>query len=183
MSLAVQVSGDALPWLKRLDAAQNSPRLRKVMAAEAAKTVRQNFAKLDQERHGGGSHHYYGQAARSTTWDVRGNDMFVIVDHVGIRQRYFGGTIRAKAGHALTIPVQGSDAEGRRASEFNDIFVVSREGGKTGFLARLDAAGQLEPLYWLRKSVTQKADPTVLPKEDHLNTRMGEALERELDRI
>ena len=181
--MTVQVSGDALPWLKRLDAAQNSPRLRKVMAAEAAKTVRENFKKLDQQRHGGGRHHYYGQAARSTTWAVRGSDMFVIVDHVGIAQRYFGGTIRAKPGKALTIPVRGSDAEGRRASDFHDLFVATSKNGKTGFLARLDAAGQMEPLYWLRKSVTQKADPSVLPEEDELNSRMGDALSRELDRL
>lgn len=183
MSGTVRVTGDALPWAKKTQAAMDSPRLRKVMAAEGAKTVRENFRQLDQQRHRGGRHHYYGQAARATTWHTTANDGFIVVDHVGIAQRYFGGTIRAKNGGALTIPVKDSPGEGRRASEFNDLFAVYNDGGMRGFLARLDASGNIEPLYWLRKSVTQKADSSVLPTDDELMDSMGDALTRELDRI
>ena len=48
MSVSVQVTGDALPWVRRMRAAMNSPRIRKVMAAEGAKTVRENFRKVFQ---------------------------------------------------------------------------------------------------------------------------------------
>lgn len=183
MSITVQITGDALPWAKRLEAAERSPRLRKVGAAAAAKTVRQHFVKLDRERHRGGRHHYYGQAARSTSWAVRNDEMLVVIDHVGIAQRYFGGTIRAKNAGALTIPVEGSEAEGRRASEFSDLFAVMRDNGRRGFLARTDAAGKLIPLYWLRKEVHQDPDPDVLPQESELLGSAVKAMEDVLDRI
>ncbi|MDH3982357.1 MAG: hypothetical protein OES84_05580 [Kiritimatiellaceae bacterium] len=183
MSTSIKVSGDALPWAMRMQAAMDSPRLLKAMASEGAKTVRGNFRDLARMRHGGGPHNYYAAAARATSWVVRGNrDAFIIVDHVGINQRFHGGTIRARRG-ALTIPVKGSAAEGKRASEFDDIFSVNRDTENKGFLARLDAAGELEPLFWLRKSVYQYPDPSVLPSDQELMDSMGKALEREIDRI
>lgn len=151
------------------------------MAAAGAKTVRQNFRDLDRMRHRGGSHHYYAGAARATTHEVRGFAAFIVVDHVGIRQRIEGGLIEAKPGSALTIPVKDSDAEGRRASEFDDLFAVNR-GENRGFLARLDPAGEIEPLFWLRDSVYQYPDPSVLPTEGELMDSMTEALDREIRR-
>lgn len=183
MTIALQIDDQVTPWVKRMQAAEKSPRLRKVGAHAGAKTVRQHFARLDRERHGSGPHHYYAQAARSTTGVVRGDDMLVVVDHVGIEQRFFGGTIRARRAKALTIPVKGSEAEGRRASEFDGLFAVMRDGGMRGFLARVGAGGKLEPLFWLRKSVTQKADPSVLPTEDKLLGDVITAMEHDLDRL
>ncbi len=184
MSTSIKITGDALPWAQRMQAAQHSHRMLKVMSAAGAKTVRRNFAALDRERHRGGSHHYYAGAARATTWAVTGHDAFIVTDHYGIALRYYGGTIRAKNAGALTIPVKGSVAEGRRASEFSDLFVAGKASGDyRGFLARLDASGNLEPLFWLRKSVTQKADPSVLPTETDLMADMTTAFNHELDKI
>lgn len=182
MSTAVQVSGDALPWLNRVQAHMDSPRYLKVMAAAGAKTVRENFRDLARMRHRGGPHNYYAGAARATTHEVRGFAAFIVVDHVGIRQRIEGGLIEAKPGSALTIPVKDSEAEGRRASEFDDLFAVNRDGENRGFLARLDPGGELEPLFWLRSSVYQYPDPSVLPTEGELLESMTAALDRELRR-
>lgn len=180
----IQITGDAIPWTKRIKAAMDSPRMLKVMAAEGAKTVRGHFRELDQQRHRGGSHHYYAGAARATTHEVSGRDAHIVIDHVGIAQRFHGGTIRARKAGALTIPVKGSDAEGRRASEFDNLFVVKRDnsGDFKGFLARM-VGDEMEPLFWLRKSVEQKADPSVLPTDTELMDDMTDAMNRELDRI
>lgn len=159
----------------RLNADMRSgTRVRKAMAVEAAKTVRTHFRELDRTRHRGfGTRNFYGMAAAATTHEVIADDIYVVVGGQGsfsggaIAQRYFGGTIRAKKANALTIPVKGSLAErtGRRAGEMDDLFAVSKDDSDAykGFLARM-VGGQMEPQFWLRSSVTQKADPSVLPR-------------------
>ena len=190
----IKITGDALPWLNRLDAdLRSGTRVRKAMGVEAAKTVRTHFRELDRQRHRGfGTRNFYGMAAASTTHEVTADNIYVVVGGKGsfqggaIAMRYFGGTIRPKKAKALTIPVKGSDAErtGRRASEYDDLFVVKKDGSGAykGFLARMTAAG-MEPLFWLRTSVTQAADPSVLPTAKDLGQAMGQAADRTIRRM
>lgn len=178
MSVAITISGDALPYLKRVKAAMESPRLRKVMAAQGAKTVRQNFRKLDRQRHRAGvPQHYYAGAARATTWEVTGSDAFINIDKVGIALRYFGGTVRPRKAKFLTIPV-ADEAQGRRAREFsNTSIIVNKRTGK-GVIKSGDRV-----LFALTKEATSNPDPTVLPEDKTLLNDMTAALNRELDRI
>lgn len=190
----IKVTGDALPWLLRADADMRSgTRVRKSMAVEAAKTVREHFRALDRTRHRGfGTSNFYGDAAGSTTHEVTADDIYVVVGGKGsfkggaIAQRYFGGTIRPKKAKSLTIPVKGSAAErtGRRASEFDDIFMVKRDGSGEykGFLARM-VGEEMEPLFWLRSSITQEPDPSVLPTAEELGKAMGKAADRTIRRM
>ena len=186
----VTVSGGALPWLTRLDLdMQRGTRIRTAMAVQGAKTVRQHFRELDQQRHrSGGTKNFYGGAAAATRHEVDGNAISIVVGNnrvpgTAIAQRFFGGTIKAKPGKALAIPVEGSGADGKRPREFSDLFVVSREAGKTGFLARIGAGGQMQPMYWLRKSVYQEPDTTVLPPAKKLGDDMAEAANRVIRRL
>ena len=168
-----------------MQAAMESPRMLKVMAAEGAKTTRRHFADRGREKHRGGPHNYWAQAARGTTYEVRGKEAFIVIDHVGVALHYYGGTVRPKNAKALTIPVEGSEAEGKRASEFDDLFAVKADGSGNyrGFLARQVAADQIEPLFWLRKSATIREDKSVIPTDEALIDSMTTALNRELDRL
>jgi hypothetical protein len=77
----------------------------------------------------------------------------VQVDHVAAAQKERGGPIEAKNAAMLTIPVKGSEAEGRRASEFPELFRIGR------MLVRKEG-GVIEPLFWLvKKTKRQRPDP------------------------
>ena len=178
MSVSIHISGDALPYLKRVKAAMESPRLRKVMAAQGAKTVRMHFIELDRERHRPGiARHYYAGAARATTWEVSGSSASINIDHVGIALRYFGGTVRPRHAKFLTIPV-ADEAQGRRAREFSGTaFIINRKTGK-GVITLGDRV-----LYALTKEAHNRPDPSVLPEDKTLLNEMTDALDQELDRL
>src|SRR5207244_3980510 len=71
-------------------------------------------------RLGGARTNFYANAARGTSWQPVPGGLLVSVQSQGIAQRYFGGTISAKPGGALTIPAT-ADAYGHRAREFNNL--------------------------------------------------------------
>jgi hypothetical protein len=176
----IQITGDALPWLRQIKAEvkDGSTGLRKVMAHAAANEVRENFRELDRERHRPHvQHHFYASAARATSSQVSGSKMQVVVDHVGIRLRYYGGTVTPRRCTYLTIPANVV-AERYTAREFPEQlhFRKTRKGG-------LLETDDDRVMYWLVKSVTQKADPSVIPTDDKLNTAAIEAGKDYLERL
>ena len=179
MSVSVKITGDTLSFSRRIHAALESPRLRKVAAAQGAKTVRQHFRELDAKRHRGNvAFHFYAAASRATTWETSGDDAFINIAHPGIALRYFGGVVHPRKAKYLTIPV-ADEAQGRRVGEFGDQveFIINRRTGK-GVITLGDRV-----LYALTKETTHAPDKTVLPKEDDLLNDMTDAINRELDRI
>ncbi len=72
--------------------------------------------------------------------------------HFAGAQKEFGGIISAKGAGALTIPISPA-AKGKRAGEFQETFVakgvIFRKKGKKG----------VEPLFVLKKSVSQRPEP------------------------
>jgi hypothetical protein len=87
---------------------------------------------------------------------------------VAAAQKQYGGTIRAKNARALTIPI-APEAEGKRAAEFamggRPLFVIASKGGNS--ILGYSAGDQFVPLYVLKRSVTQKADP-FFPTDDEI---------------
>lgn len=83
----------------------------------------------------------------------------------GLAQRYFGGTIEAKAGSFLTIPAQ-AQAYGHRAREFSNLRLIMFPSGLAALIDKDEPEHEGGVMYWLVRSVTQAADPTVLPTED-----------------
>ena len=181
--------------LKRVGRAARSQALRAVMGAAVAAVLVSNFEKLDAERHKNETGvRYYAGAARSVQRpQVSGDDVVVAVNQIGIAQRYYGGTITAGSNGSgakwLTIPAIPA-ALGRRAGSFSNLqfrffgpnlaALVSTDPTKAKYKSSPGAKkersanlvpredGRLPVVYWLKRSVTQKADPSVIPPEDTL---------------
>lgn len=187
---------------KRLLAALRPEVINKVVARSGVNLFREHFFKLNAERPnklGGRRTQFYGDAARGTSATVLPDGALVSVNQVGIRQRWKGGTIRAKPGKWLTIPAR-AEAHGKRAREFNDLrFVLFEHGaalirndattlkrkrdrktGKVSLVAGEERGGEV--MYWLKRSVTQRADPSVIPMPDVIYGRLFADVGGYLDR-
>ncbi|MGH2603675.1 MAG: hypothetical protein ACRDJ9_30365, partial [Dehalococcoidia bacterium] len=161
-----------------------------IVGRSATNTIRKHLFELNQSRPnrlGGRRTNFYAQAGRATSFTAAGDTVTVSIASVGIAQRYFGGTITPKTAKFLTIPAV-PEAHGKRAGEFPDLeFAVPgghpalirrqqqavkfRRDRKTG-LRRAFAGAERggEVIFWLAKSVTQQADPSVLPTDETIVT-------------
>ena len=99
---------------------------------------------------------------------VDAQSALVAVDHVAAAQKQYGGTIRAKNAKALTIPIT-EEASGKRAAEFamggRELFTIVSKAGNT--ILGYANGDDFVPLYVLKRSVTQKADP-FFPSDDEI---------------
>jgi len=155
--------------------------------------------------------HFYGGSARGVQSGIQdpkveGDDaVSVSINSQGLAQRYFGGTITAKNKKWLTIPAIAA-AYGRPANSFNNLrFVLFRPDlaaliektpGQPSTLSKQTrkdskgiyrSAGETSErgrvVYWLKRSVEQAPDPTVLPTEDEMSQRAIEAGHEAIDHI
>ena len=152
----------------------------------AVTMLKDHLRNLDSTRAnklGGSRTHFYASAAKGTNYTLLPDGVKVGINQVGIRQRYYGGTITAGKGIShttgrptqfLTIPAIAA-AYGQRASAFSGDLRLSLNRYKTKG-ALVNKAGTV--YYWLVKSVTQQADPTVLPTDDEISTRILTELEK-----
>lgn len=198
MSVGIQISAvrdTATPALQRMAAAVQPGRLQAIIGRSAANTYKQHLLGLNQTRAnalGGPRTNFYAAAARGTSFRVVGDDVVVSISSVGIRQRYFGGTIKPKTTKYLTIPAI-PEAHGKRASEFQGLrfaIVPDEQGRQRPALVqgaqtlirgrrskggvRFRAIGEIRErvVFWLARSVTQQPDPTVLPYTELVETRV-----------
>jgi len=162
---------------------------------------------------GGRRTNYYAGAARATSFAIlNDSEVVVSVAQIGIRQRFFGGTLRPKTAKYLTIPAI-AEAHGKRAREFAGLtFAVIPGKGpalvrktavvvvqkKTTRLSRSTSAsrvglsttsatlrttgGELEAVFWLRRKVTQRPDPSVLPETSALSAEINRAITSTVER-
>jgi len=166
---------------ERLRSALESQEFFRAMAQGVARLIRGHLALLDATRKnalGGKRTHFYAAAAKSLYVEAEEGGSAVTIPAVGFRQRYEGGPILPVVSKWLTIPAT-AEAYGRRAREFDDIeFAII--GGKPALVRKEDQgsvdfiSGKVIPkakrkkaavLFWLRKSVFQQADPTVMPSD------------------
>lgn len=179
------------PVMKRLAAGLQPAALQPIIGRSATNTIREHLFALNASRPnqlGGTRTNFYASAARGTQFKVAGDHVIVSINQVGIAQRFFGGTIRPRVAKFLTIPVNPK-AYGHRAAEF-DLELVFGLGGQPVALAlkgnratssRQTKSGKTvttssghragEIMFRLARSVTQAADPTVLPSDDLINSR------------
>lgn len=147
-----------------------------------------NVSRTRPNKLGGRRTFFFEAAAKGTSWRAVGDHVVVSIASVGIRQRYFGGTIRPKAGKKfLTIPVHPK-AYGKRAGEFDLEIVFGLKGEpialatkptlsasvrltKGGRVVSRDAGRRGEIYYRLVRSVTQQPDPSVLPESQQVTAK------------
>jgi len=164
--------------------------VRKVAGRASANLVQKHLRGLDRARPnalGGRRSHFYSLAAMAVSFVTDPQGALVTVAHLGIAQRYYGGTIRPINANALAIPAR-PEAYGRRPKDADnpqDLFVRPGRAGRTAVLARREGK-RLQIWYWLVKSVTQDPDPTVLPTEAEIaaaaNDKIDTHIRRHLDR-
>jgi hypothetical protein len=154
-----------IPTLTALTkAGQDASGLPQAAGESVWKYVRAYIYNLDFDRAnqlGGERSHFYRKAALGTTLDVDDEGADITVHQTGFRQRLLGGEIHAKNVKYLTIPAI-AEAYGHPAKDFELRFIMFRSGSKA-----LAGKGQdARVYYWLKESVNQDPDPSVLPSED-----------------
>lgn len=201
LAIKVDVTRDtATPSLAALREGIKPARLARPAGQAAVTLFKRHFGQLAAARHRPvAPTNFYAGAARATSYQPAADGVVVSVNHQGIAQRYFGGTIDAKPGSALTIPVN-EKAYGRRARELSNLRLVllGPRGHKTAVLAaiggtavlrgrttatrrprgsvRADRLDALTVMYVLVQSVTQKPDPSVLPTNAEIGAAVSTAL-------
>lgn len=87
----------------------------------------------------------------------------IVIDVPGITRCFKDLHISPKNSKYLTIPLHRS-AYGKRATEFSDLFVVTKKNGKK-FLAQKNGTG-ITFMYFLANSVYQKRDKRLMPSDE-----------------
>jgi len=193
MAITIQITDGASPVIERAQRVLRSGAVERVMGQTAAEAVREHLSGLDSTRPnmlGGRRTHFWGAAAKSTSWEAQPGEATVSINQVGIRQRLLGGRIVPTKGKYLTIPAS-PDAYGRRAGQFDNLrfgFAVNPQGNlqpalveagapaasfggrpKDGSRAVKRGAGVGgKVMFWLVTQVYQQADPSVLPSTKQL---------------
>lgn len=184
ISIHISTSDLAAPALRRLQQGLQPARLAHAVGETGRNAVREHlFARDATPNRLGSTHrtHYYGRAGRSTAFTVEGGTVTISVTQIGIRQRFYGGTIKPKTAKYLTIPVNPA-AHGKTAREFGDLELVFGAGGRPIALAR-KARGKRrfgEIMYLLLKSVTQQPDPSTLPTMEALAAAIRPKLDQHI---
>jgi len=163
----------------------NPVALYKDAGRRVANDLRKHFVRLDgtqSAKHGGRSTHFWLDVRASTgNPDVDPHGATVTISDLRFAQKLYGGTINAKNGRALTIPIDPR-AHGRRASVFEDEMGVKlfRPLGKRVLMAEID--GEVLPIYALASSVTQEAERDALPPIAELEAAVADTAEKHLRR-
>lgn len=185
--------------LRRIIAGIQPVRTAPIVGRSARNAIRTHLFARDQagNKLGGSRTHYYGAAARATAFTIEGDGVIVSIPQIGIRQRYYGGTIKPKKSKYLTIPVHPS-AHGKRAREFGDLELVFDHTGrpialatpstrgvsiratKSGKTTKRNVGRMGEIMFLLLKSVTQRADPAVLPTQEAMASAITPDLQKYL---
>lgn len=196
IAIEINVKQDLRGRLSRLSAAIEPARLAAVAGRTGRNVVRSHLFALNASRPnqlGGKRTNFYTGAGRATQFTVQGDTAVISINQVGIRQRFYGGTIRPKTRKYLTIPVH-PDAHGKRASEFKGLIVIFGQEGQPVALARPRfrprKRGFVGPpvaeigdvLFRLVRKVTQKPDPAVLPLPDQLYGPIISEINTSIDR-
>jgi hypothetical protein len=143
------------------------------LAADAAH--HQTAASLGADRTG-----FYEEASKGVhDPEPEADGVSISIEHEGLAQRYFGGTIEARAGSFLTIPAQAA-AYGHRAREFSNLRLIMFPSGLAALVDKDEPGDEGSVYYWLVRSVTQQADPTVLPTSEEMLDPALEAVRQQI---
>jgi len=163
-----------------------------------------HFASLPTNRNNWPSTGFFAQCARATNYNILAEQIDINVNKQGFRQQLQGGKIEAQQSNWLTIPAR-AEAYGKRAREFSNLEAVFFKTSH-GFFGALveshsqdvsfgrkkkDGSRSVTPgeergggvMFWLRKSVTTKARPEILPTEAQITATINETVSGIVDRM
>lgn len=173
----ITVNIDAQQAIETLSAARGVMEARRAVHDAAANAVavqvRNWFIARNDQKSKHTRSQYWAQAAESISAEADADSGRVVVRHPGTAWHRYGGTISAKPGKALAIPLR-DEVYGVWPSEFfksrDDAFVWRSPKGQAFLVAAKDKGVKsgkrtLRILYQLLKSVSKEPDTTVLPSE------------------
>lgn len=203
VSVDIQIEGNARKLLSKLDAKLiNREELHHDIAVRAENTVRDYLISLAGSRHatadrlGATPSGHLERAAESVHSESDESAATVSVTSPGISRAFGAVTITPGSGKKyLTIPAT-AEAYNKKAGAFNDLRLAFFKGGLLGLVkadqsrlsdrraggfgveskaAKADKTKERPPVYyWLKKSVTQKQDRTLLPSDKLLQSAAEE---------
>jgi hypothetical protein len=178
MSVALQINTfdrGASDATKEVERELSPAKLQATYGPRCRELTRDHLAALPDNKRGWPSTGFWEAAARATRWEAHGSFIKIIVDKVGVRQRYYGGVIRPVNKLALTIPISPL-SYGKTANDFPGSFllmtkkgayiVMNTEAGKNQRQKRKGVRNVRAMLVFLFKlvgSVSQAPNPNVLP--------------------
>lgn len=179
MSVEIDIRNMVGPALARVSAAMKQGQLNTVAGRAGVNEVKEHYWQLERERPnamGGTRTNFWAQCARSTNYTQLPDGVKVSVSQVGAAQRFYGGRIVPGPGKKyLTIPAR-AEAYGRRAKEFTNLHFEITEAGPAlvqGYSSTIrrtkkgksKLVSETDPgvMFWLRREVNQKGDPSTLP--------------------
>lgn len=175
MADIITVNIDAQQAIETLSAARGVMEARRavhdVAATAVAGQVRSWFISRNSQKSKHTRSQYWAQAAEAISAEADADAGRVVVRHPGTAWHRYGGTIHAKPGKALAIPLR-DEVYGVWPSEFferrKDAFVWRSPRGQAFLVAAKGGGAKrgnrtLRILYLLLKSVSKLEDPTVLP--------------------
>lgn len=186
-------SGPALRFLQQVTQGLQGNALNQRVGGVGQRLVKRHLRAINASRPnrlGGKRTNFYGKAAQATTFTVAPDGVVITIAKQGMRQRFSGGVIRpvgisritGKPIVYLAIPAR-AEAHGKRPGEFGGAleFAITDQGPalvrkqdefksvggkrKDGTRKQKQVAGSGEVVFWLRKRVTQRPDPTVIPSQ------------------
>jgi hypothetical protein len=194
LDIAIEADDEVTPWLARIardiEGGRNVNGLNGYMARALGETTREYLRKLAPLRHdtanslGGKPTGHLERGAEAVSSKPEEDGVVIDIPIPGIARAFGDMRIAAVRSKWLTIPANG-EAYGRRARSFSDLIFRLKGGSPSdaplAMLLQKQEDGKLRVMYWLKKSVFQKQDRTLLPSDDELLQSAEDAAEGWLD--
>ena len=174
LTISVDISA-ATAALDRARSAIRPADMHKVSAASVSKLLRAWFITRNSRS---SRSNYWSHAGESVRHESDATSGTVTVGQPGVGWHRYGGTIRAKPGKALAIPLRAALKGINPSEKFtkkDDAFIWRRHG--KAFLASREG-NTLRIHYILLKSVSKRADPTVLPADATIGATAATSIRR-----
>lgn len=183
MSVALQINSfdrGATEQVRAVERELSPAKLQATYGPRCRELTRDHLAALPDNKRGWPSTGFWEQAARATRWEAHGSFIKIIVDKIGVRQRYYGGVIAPVNAAALTIPISPL-SYGKTVKDFPGSFLLRTKKG--AYIVQYQMSGShpkarsprkkgraplkatLTFLFKLVGSVKQAPNPNVLPTQ------------------
>ena len=154
----------------------------RVAGNAVANTLKTHFRKRNQEpnKEGWAKSGFWAQIRDSVQVLDEGSGVIVQINDPRFNLKYYGGTVTAKRGKALAIPLH-EEYKGVLPSTFprdKFFFLPSKDGENVGILAEALGDNKIRAAYLLRKSTTHLPDAEALPPMDDLKQVALDAMQR-----